>query len=713
MTDKNTFFIKDYKIDITRSVIIKQAGEVQVEPKVLKVLHYLAQKQNQVVSHQELMEAIWVGVEVVPNALQRCIAILRKELGDNAKSPSIIATHPKIGYRLIAEVKWQITESTPDENEHERKNIEVKKTFSPNNYLLTAMCLLAVSLIFSVIHKSNHTFDSLPTQFSQTTALTKTDAHESNAIYSPNGQFVVFNRYAGACTNHIWAKNIVTGKEHQLTQTAGNYGSASFTGNGRELVFASSKACDFKSPEQPHPTKDQCWSIATLDFSNGLAQTAEIKSRYQCLNNQLKTPKALPNHHYVFLEKENNNWQLTQFDSLKKELKTLFSPNNGYLYHFDYHEKSKQFVALVRDKNLDNYFILLNQQGSIIKQQKIEHPTLTSRNIQFFANFEPNGEYLLAVRNKTLYQITLDGEIIEHALPTENIVSIAKHANTQSLLAVQGNKDVDIALVRLGEMPKNAPAFDLNNILVPFDSISRTTAQEHTATFQPNGALVAFISDQNGFDQIWLLNRQNPNNTQTALTHTYRDDRIHHYSWSPKGDKIAVIESDALAIYDLEGTQQVLNNTKPLYAVLDWYDENTLLVLAHGEQPNELHQLNIKSNTLTPYNISHVEKAWAVQNKLFYSNKQGQVFQRSLNHQDAQTIKDLPHLNGIALFTDNNALYSANLTTMSLDQYNHKGEFVRSLMQLTHTAWQITDIQGQQLLLNQFVGISQDLMIIK
>ena len=107
MTEKNIFYIADIKIDISRSVVIRNELHTQIEPKVLQVLLLLAKRQNEVVTHKEIMDHIWQGTEVVPNALQRCIAILRKVLIDNAKSPTIIATHPRIGYRLIAEVRWQ------------------------------------------------------------------------------------------------------------------------------------------------------------------------------------------------------------------------------------------------------------------------------------------------------------------------------------------------------------------------------------------------------------------------------------------------------------------------------------------------------------------------------------------------------------------------------------------------------------------------------
>lgn len=71
----------------------------------MDVLCYLARHPEKVVSRQELEQAIWNDSIVGYDALTRCIAQLRKALGDNARAPAYIATIAKKGYRLIAPVK--------------------------------------------------------------------------------------------------------------------------------------------------------------------------------------------------------------------------------------------------------------------------------------------------------------------------------------------------------------------------------------------------------------------------------------------------------------------------------------------------------------------------------------------------------------------------------------------------------------------------------
>jgi len=71
-----------------------EGGPVHLEPKVMEVLVYLAQHQDQVVKRDELISEV----------LSRAISLLRTRLGDNRMTPSYIQTLPKVGYRLLMPV---------------------------------------------------------------------------------------------------------------------------------------------------------------------------------------------------------------------------------------------------------------------------------------------------------------------------------------------------------------------------------------------------------------------------------------------------------------------------------------------------------------------------------------------------------------------------------------------------------------------------------
>ena len=77
---------------------------VQLEPKAMAVLLYLASRPGEVASRDQLLAAVWPGVIVGDNALTQVVIKLRKALGDIAREPQYIQAIAKKGYRLIATV---------------------------------------------------------------------------------------------------------------------------------------------------------------------------------------------------------------------------------------------------------------------------------------------------------------------------------------------------------------------------------------------------------------------------------------------------------------------------------------------------------------------------------------------------------------------------------------------------------------------------------
>jgi TolB-like protein/DNA-binding winged helix-turn-helix (wHTH) protein/Flp pilus assembly protein TadD len=82
-----------------------EPGAVHLEPKVMSVLVFLAERSGEVISREELIERLWDGRIVSDEVLSRCISQLRTRLQDDPHEPRFIQTVPKIGYRLVATVE--------------------------------------------------------------------------------------------------------------------------------------------------------------------------------------------------------------------------------------------------------------------------------------------------------------------------------------------------------------------------------------------------------------------------------------------------------------------------------------------------------------------------------------------------------------------------------------------------------------------------------
>ncbi len=98
------FYVADWYVETDSNRLRRGDTEVKLESKVMAVLQYLAQRQGELVTRVELEQAIWRNTVVGYDALTRCIAKLRKVLGDDPRNPRYIETVSKKGYRLIAQV---------------------------------------------------------------------------------------------------------------------------------------------------------------------------------------------------------------------------------------------------------------------------------------------------------------------------------------------------------------------------------------------------------------------------------------------------------------------------------------------------------------------------------------------------------------------------------------------------------------------------------
>ncbi len=103
--DNESLFVAGWKVSPDTLRINKGKKWVKLEPKVMQVLVFLAERQGEVVSRQALENVVWQGTIVGYDAVTNTVIKLRKAFGDNSKNPSVIETIPKQGYRLIANVQ--------------------------------------------------------------------------------------------------------------------------------------------------------------------------------------------------------------------------------------------------------------------------------------------------------------------------------------------------------------------------------------------------------------------------------------------------------------------------------------------------------------------------------------------------------------------------------------------------------------------------------
>jgi DNA-binding winged helix-turn-helix (wHTH) protein len=103
------FSLGDWRVlpHLNRLQHLTSSEERQLEPRLVKLLCFLAANEHRVLSREELVQELWPRVIVNENSLTRAISELRKQLqSTNAAHPNYIETIPKRGYRLIPAVEF-------------------------------------------------------------------------------------------------------------------------------------------------------------------------------------------------------------------------------------------------------------------------------------------------------------------------------------------------------------------------------------------------------------------------------------------------------------------------------------------------------------------------------------------------------------------------------------------------------------------------------
>jgi TolB-like protein/DNA-binding winged helix-turn-helix (wHTH) protein/Tfp pilus assembly protein PilF len=112
-SDNGSIRFGEFELEPKSGELRKAGVPVKLQPQPLRVLVLLASNAGELVTREEIQQAIWEGVTFVDfeHGLNFCIKQIRAALGDNAQAPRFIETLPRRGYRFIAAVD-QNSEST-------------------------------------------------------------------------------------------------------------------------------------------------------------------------------------------------------------------------------------------------------------------------------------------------------------------------------------------------------------------------------------------------------------------------------------------------------------------------------------------------------------------------------------------------------------------------------------------------------------------------
>ncbi len=736
------YWVGDFFIDLTRNQITQKKQSQTIPPKALAVLTYLAKNANKVVSHDELLSAVWPNTVVTPNTLQRSIAQLRKALGED--NQSFIKTHPKQGYSLEVEVRWQnnvnstSTDVTSDvfTSNHNSQEDTVDEPLikdstdpdlahhsAPSRVALKLISMVAGVIILAIIGYQNLTPKQTPQlTFDKLRSLTATDDKEFDATYTPDGNYIVFHRYLDKqCVNKIWAKNINTQKEIQLTKEWGAYGRHSFSKDGKKLVFLATEPCN-----QPVTQKD-CYDLVSLDFDKALESTQQPSVILQCKNSILKKPTWLNDGNITLMQRDSNRWKLINYSPSLNKSTDLYATNDGNIIDYAY-SVADDLIAVARiHKDGQQYVELLSPDGQLLSSHPIERPQEIAKFRLLYPNFDPLNKQLFFSTGRQLFTLSYEGKVTKINLPFGDRMDQPEfHPNGKRLLMLKGPYDSDVVLIPLNEIAETSPQtqnsetqtkqsqseqnhtkLSSSNQHHNSASFERTNLGEDNAVFQPRGKLIAFWSERSGEEQLWISDGKGPQ----KLTDFPMDTYINGIAWAADGKSLLVNANNELTQVFLDSTQKTIPIEHPAIRLYQWDSKNnSALIALRIEGIIKIVEFDLNKSGFREVSDKFV--LWTLKSedgRLILYDHMGQFWQPGAV--EPQQIKALNKQGGKSksFVIKNNIIYDIN-DDNQLWSYDLNNDDFKILGEISDDVDYLTDINQTQLLMTIQVSAKKEVV---
>src|SRR5262245_7908687 len=94
----------EFRLDARNEQLWQGEQTVTLRPKAFAVLRHLVERRGQLVTKQQLLDAVWPGTFVTDAVLKDSVRQVRDALGDDPTSPQFIETAHRRGYRFIGRI---------------------------------------------------------------------------------------------------------------------------------------------------------------------------------------------------------------------------------------------------------------------------------------------------------------------------------------------------------------------------------------------------------------------------------------------------------------------------------------------------------------------------------------------------------------------------------------------------------------------------------
>jgi len=568
-------WINGYLIDFKRAEIKFDTKIINVEPKVLAVLVQLYNAKGEIVSQPTLMANVWADVVVSPNTLQRCITLLRKLLGDDAKQQIVIKTHPKLGYSLNPQSLLETKTNKP------------LSIFKHKKRLFLAVFIMLV-MITIVAYTRLNSAQNLP-HLSQIKPLTTNGHSVHEFVVAHSGLFSVLVRQQQGFQQLIY-KELKSQKETILIDALQIKGSVAISLDDQILAFGL----------QTNKGNKKCVNLVTFDLIK-----LQTKPLTTCQENFSHSPQWIDNQHLVYLSSNTNRTSELYLYDTKQQTKSRLTQGNQNTNYLSYQRRSHKLAWITTDGRLSISTLDLSHKKLIELTQSMLPSGLEAANKLHWYD----DQTLVIPYKQGIYWF------VEHELVKQQSIMTNSHVIDLVGIAQSDTQSSSVSakfIALFSQKNTSVRARQLTETNIQDIDISPSVLSESSGKYRPATNDIALLSNKSGSSQLWLASSQEDKKL-TEVT-----NGIEQFVWLNK-QQIIYLSNQELWLFTLK-EEPILLTGSFLPVRLYQAEGDHLLLSASVNNKAQLIWFNLKTKQFNTLLNSEVYWAQRMSDNLFISS---------------------------------------------------------------------------------------------
>ena len=529
MTPSELYNFGSYSLDMSSRTLTRLGEMVDLAPKTFDLLALFVKSNGRLLSKSELMASLWPDTFVEEANLSFQVSTLRKALGQDGMQ--WIETVPKHGYRFRAEVK---PPEPPGRNaKPPAPPLDEQLPLWKNRWFpaIAVVAILAIAFIIVAVTRIPLWSSLEPDGSSPAVPLTAYPGYEMQPSLSPDGSQVAFAWNGPTEDNFdIYVKLVGPGRPLRLTTNPAWEDSPAWSPDGRLIAFLRFNT----------PVNADLFIVPALGGAEH--KVTNISLRWQgttALNKRLGLQGNLawtPDGRWIAFGGRPSDDQtpgiwLVAMDGTEKRLTTISSHEAGdWAPAFS---PDGRTLAFVRERSAERNAVYVLPLSSGLEPAGSPIQLTQRTSVQGLA-WAPTGHDLVFSSGghlglSQIWRIKFRGALVEDQ-PQAQLLSFGERATGISIS--KAGRLVYSAQFRNANLWKLALNGQTQQAATSF---VRSTFDEETPDYSPDGKRLAFASTRSGAEEIWLSDADGSNPVQMT---SMRGPQCANPRWSPDGRTI-------------------------------------------------------------------------------------------------------------------------------------------------------------------------------